>query len=228
MIEFIYDHDAYATMFEGKFPKSKTSKTDKESKPYGCRRNKDSESQLHSIDYEVDYLLADDPNKMVFNLLNLLSTSENMCYFRSRFIQRMINHQWDNFYRQKYMRVLAIHIFIYLLILLDISTLNLEARSVCQARIGINCLNAVPMIGLIMMFELKKRRKKDKNIWLGFLYFFTFLVASILDGFSCWTVDYEPYDDPPLVFFPPELSPNEADQEPGWIEPLARLLRPRP
>jgi len=150
-------------------------------------------ANLHSINYDVDYLLVDKSSEFVEELLRLLSQTDQMSYFRSKFLQRMINYYWFNFYRKSYMKVLKIHILIFLLILLSVTLINHESRSACHARIGINCVNIIPMAGVMFFFEWKKT--KERFSWVTFLYCLSFVFAIILDAASCQVKQYEPIDD---------------------------------
>lgn len=47
-----------------------------------------------------------------------------MSYFRSQYIQRMLNFWWEGFYKRLYIKFLAVHILNQLLIFLSVSTLN--------------------------------------------------------------------------------------------------------
>jgi hypothetical protein len=136
----------------------------------------------------LDYLLSSESTQTVFKLLKLLSTTDNMSYFQSPFIRRMINNQWFNNYRSLYKKVLLVTCATCFLNVVDIILINYDYREVCQARIGVNLLTTIPAVYALLRFELKKTR------WT-YAYYLAFACASILDGFSCWTVDYDPYDD---------------------------------
>jgi len=102
IIEFQNDKAAYAEMFGTKFPvenldSSKNSQSSlmnlwQKASSWFSKQEEETEPTQYSINYDADYLLVEDSNKTVCSLLRLLSQSDNMCYFRSKFIQRMINH----------------------------------------------------------------------------------------------------------------------------------------
>lgn len=85
------------------------------------------------------------------------------------------------------MRVLKIHIIIFLLILLSVTLINHESQSACHARIGINCVNMIPMTGVMFIFEWKKT--KERFSWVTLIYCLSFIFAIILDAASCQHID---------------------------------------
>ena len=101
----------------------------------------------------------------------------------------MINHQWFNYYRASYIKVLWVTWLTYFLNVVDIVLINYDEREVCQARIGVNLLTTVPLVYTLLRFEVKQKG------WKNYAYYLMFFCASLLDGFSCWTIDYDPYDD---------------------------------
>jgi hypothetical protein len=108
IIEFLFDDSVYKKLFSQKFPASKA---------------KDKKAEKHLIEYDLDYLLT---SKSVFRLLKLLSKTDNMSYFQSPFIRRMINNQWFNYYRTSYMRVLWVTCLTYFLNVVDIVLINYD------------------------------------------------------------------------------------------------------
>jgi len=122
------------------------------------------------------------------------------------------------------MKVLRVYIVIFALILLDITLINNETRAVCHTRIGINFVNAFPIVGVMLFYE--RRKTKTRYSWVTIVYFLSFWCAFILDAASCGTVDYEPYDDSETSFNSSADLLDEPIQSDESI--LARLLRPKP
>jgi Polycystin cation channel len=89
------------------------------------------------------------------------------------------------------MKILWVYVLMYGLNLIDVILINYDTREVCQARIGINLLTIIPIV--YALFKIEGHTIK-KGLW-RFAYYLAFVCASLLDGFSCWTEDYDPFDD---------------------------------
>lgn len=108
----------------------------------------------------VDYYNEQDSTESIFRILKVLSQSNNMGYFRSRYIRRMINFQWHNAFRAQFFTKFCLKFFTFLLILLNTAMLNRTGKNICYARIGISLFNAVPVFYVLCVYELSKFRKQ--------------------------------------------------------------------
>ena len=138
IIEFLFDDSVYKKLF----------------KEFNASKAKDKKAEKQLIEYEVDYFLSSESTETVFKLLKLLSETDNMSYFKSPFIRRMINNQWFNHYQKTYKKVLWVSCLTYFLNVVDIILINYDYREVCQARIGVNLLTTVPVFYALIRFEV--------------------------------------------------------------------------
>ena len=84
-LQLLDDQTAYNTLFQDDFPmKSLDNKGDSQKESYQAQAQ-------HNINYVIDYQVTNDPRR-VFDLIRHLAKTSNMAYFRSKFIQRMIDH----------------------------------------------------------------------------------------------------------------------------------------
>jgi len=93
---------------------------------------------------------------MIYNILKELSNSQNMDYFGSRYIRRMINFQWHEKFRKKFIIIMSINFLSLTLILLNTALLNNMRKNYCYARIGISLINTIPLLYLGIVYELPK------------------------------------------------------------------------
>ena len=100
---------------------------------------------------------------MIFNILKVLSNSQNMDYFGSRYIRRMINFQWHKTFREKFIVIISINFLSFMLILLNTALLNNMRKEYCYARIGISSINTIPLLYLGIVYELPKLLRQGRK-----------------------------------------------------------------
>jgi hypothetical protein len=85
-----------------------------------------------------------------------------MDYFGSRYIRRMINFQWHRTFREKFIVIISINFFSFMLILLNTALLNHMKKEYCYARIAISLINTIPLLYLEIAFELPKLLRQGR------------------------------------------------------------------
>jgi len=154
------------------------------------------------MDYVVDYYLGNEQSEeKIFGILKVLSQSENMSYFRSRYIRRMINFQWHSTFKAAFYRIFLCENFIFLLILVNTSMINRTERKYCISRIGINAFIALQIFYLIIIYDLPRLRKQGlkwfNSSWNIFtlLFLLCFIFVWVFDGWSCLTKTTKPEEE---------------------------------
>lgn len=111
------------------------------------------------MDYVADYYVGNvESTDKIFGILKVLAQSENMSYFRSPYIRRIINFQWHNAFKATFYRVFFMNLIIFLLMLLNTSLINRTTRTVCLCRAGLNVFIAIPFFYMSFIYDLPRIR----------------------------------------------------------------------
>jgi hypothetical protein len=133
------DKHAYEKLFASKFG------------TYDPNESTKDPAKTQPVKYIVDHILesAPDHRKRLLKLFQALSKSEEMSYFRSGYIQRLINYHWQTRTSVQYWIIFVCIVVSYALILTNTVLMNIIEYSdmkYTRARVTIDSVNGVIII----------------------------------------------------------------------------------